>query len=94
MKYITFTAITMLALAGCTNPNPGEPLSPDFGNAVHANIAAQVDNPMPNEKIGVGILDGQRFENAIDRYRTNKVYKPHLPLQGGNVYDQSQSQQQ
>jgi type IV pilus biogenesis protein CpaD/CtpE len=86
---MTFAAF---GLAACVN-NP-EHLSADFGNAVNHNIAAQVDNPMPNERVGAGPQDGERLERAIERYRTNKVYPPHLPLEGGHVYDQPQIQQQ
>jgi type IV pilus biogenesis protein CpaD/CtpE len=83
--------LTSLALAACIE-NPHQPLSPDFGNAVKANIAAQVVNPQP-AMTGPNLSDGQRIDNAMDRYRTNKVYKPHLPLEGGQIYDQSNQQQ-
>ncbi len=73
-----------LALVGCADPH--QSLSPDFGNAVAANIAAQVVNPAP-AMAGATDTDGQRVNNAINRYRTNKVYTPHLPLEGGKVYD-------
>ena len=91
MKFVMFAALT-LATAACSE-RP-EHLSVDFGNAVNSNIAAQVDNPLPNEKIGAGPQDGERLERAIERYRANKVYSPHLPLEGGHVYDQPQMQQQ
>jgi hypothetical protein len=86
-------AVALLALAGCSE-NHVTNLSPNFGNAVNYNIAVQVDNPLPNERIGAGPQDGTRLENAIERYRTNKVYRPELPLQGGHIYDQPQQQQQ
>jgi type IV pilus biogenesis protein CpaD/CtpE len=79
-----------LALAACADPH--QSLSPDFGNSVSANIAAQVVNPNPAIAGGPTDMDGQRLGNAIDRYRNNKVYKPHLPLEGGKVFDQPQAQ--
>jgi type IV pilus biogenesis protein CpaD/CtpE len=93
MKYglVVFAALT-LATAACNERS--EHLSADFGNAVNSNIAAQVDNPLPNERVGAGPQDGVRLEKAMERYRTNKVYHPHLPLEGGHVYDQQQQMQQ
>ena len=92
MRYGLAMAFTAFGLAACVTPP--QHLSADFGNAVNSNIAAQVDNPMPNERVGAGPQDGERLERAIERYRTNKVYRPHLPLEGGHVYDQQQMQQQ
>ena len=86
--------VVAVALGACTEELPPEHLSADFGNAVNANIAAQVDNPMPNEKMSVGPQDGARANSAFERYRTNKVYRPELPLQGGHIYDQQPMQQQ
>ena len=81
MKHVVFLAVAALALAGCQNR---EPLAADFGNSVNANIAAQVVNPAPASR-GPNDGDGTRMANAIDRYRTNKVYKPTSPLQGGRI---------
>jgi hypothetical protein len=89
MKYVA--VVIALALTACADPHL--PLGPDFGNAVNANIAAQVVNPTPAPP-GIAYTNGQRMENAIIRYETNKVYKPHLPLEGGKVYDQPQQYQQ
>ncbi|GGF14299.1 hypothetical protein GCM10011611_20080 [Aliidongia dinghuensis] len=82
-----------LALSGCADPH--EPLSRDFGNAVNSNIAAQVINPTPQWS-GDPSTNGQRVDNAVNRYLNNKVYRPLLPLEGGKVYDHTseQSQQQ
>ena len=67
--------LVVLALAACADPH--EPLSPDFGNYVRANIAAQVVNPAPTT--GGWDADGERIERAIQRYHTNRVYPPHNP---------------
>jgi hypothetical protein len=72
-----------LALAACTDPH--QPLSADFGNAVNNNIAAQVVNPNP-ALAGSNDTDGQRAGSAMNRYQTNRVYQPHLPLESGRVY--------
>jgi type IV pilus biogenesis protein CpaD/CtpE len=77
--------LAALGLAGCADPH--EPLSPDFGNYVRANIAAQVVNPAPTT--GGWESDGQRIERAIRRYHTNTVYPPYNPnsaaaFSGGN----------
>ena len=72
-----------LALAACADPH--QPLSADFGNAVNTNIAAQVVNPNP-AMAGPNDTDGQRIGNAVNRYRTDRVYQPHLPLENGRIY--------
>lgn len=77
-----------LVLVGCTDTQ--RPLSPTFGQAVNANIAAQVVNPAPAYD-APGLSDGQRIDNAVHRYRTNRVYEPHLPLEGGQIYDNGKS---
>jgi hypothetical protein len=80
-----------LALAACADPHA--PLAPDFGNAVAANMAAQVVNPAP-PPLGVAETSGQRLDNAIDRYNANREYQPRLPLAGGRIYDTTQARQQ
>jgi type IV pilus biogenesis protein CpaD/CtpE len=79
MKRIILLAA--LALAACEDPQ--RPLSPDFGNAVNANIAAQIINPNP--RIGAADTDGQRVGDAMERYRTGKVYRPNAPLEAGKI---------
>ena len=64
--------LALFSLAACADPH--ETLSPDFGNAVRANIDAQVVHPTPPP--GMANTNGQRIENAIHRYQTNTVYKP------------------
>jgi type IV pilus biogenesis protein CpaD/CtpE len=89
MKHLIL--LTSLGLFACADPH--QPLSPDFGNAVKANIAAQVVNPQP-AMTGPNMSDGQRIGNAMDRYRTNKVYKPQMPIMSGQGQDQQSNQQQ
>ena len=60
------------ALAACADPH--EPLSPDFGNAVRANAAAQIVNPNPPP--ATTTTDGARLNTAIHRYETNTVIQP------------------
>jgi hypothetical protein len=85
-----FVLLAAFALVACADPH--QPLSQDFGNSVAADIAAQVVNPKP-ALAGSNDSDGQRVGNAIDRYRTNKIIKPHLPLEGGKIFDQPLNQQ-
>jgi hypothetical protein len=86
-----FVLLAGLTLAACTDPHA--PLSPDFGNAVNANIAAQVVNPDP-APAGLADTNGKRVEKAVDRYVNDKTYQPRLPLEGGRVYDQAVQQPQ
>ncbi len=79
MKRLIMLAV--LALAACEDPH--RPLSRDFGNAVNANIAAQVINPNPT--VGVADTDGQRVSDAMERYRTGKVHRPLAPLEAGKI---------
>ena len=66
--------LAALGLAGCMDPH--EPLSPDFGNSVRANIAAQLVNPEPNLDTAEIETDSVRIDNALRRYRTNRTYPP------------------
>ena len=66
--------VVALGLAACADPH--EPLSADFGNSVRANIQAQLVNPEPNYSSAFPETDGERVENAIRRYRTNRVFPP------------------
>jgi len=66
--------ISLLALAGCEDPHL--PFAPGFGNAVATNIAAQVVNPTPHAEGPAPATDGKRIGDAIERYRTGKVYPP------------------
>ena len=72
----------ILTLAACADPH--EPLSADFGNAVNANIGAQVINPIPLVS-GAADTDGQRVGDAMNRYRTGKVTRPLPPLEAGKI---------
>jgi type IV pilus biogenesis protein CpaD/CtpE len=84
--------LSALALAACSDVNPREPLSRDFGNSVNANIAAQVVNPAPAPG-GSAEMDGQRADSAIARYRAGKVIPPHPPLANGSIYPGTTDQQ-
>lgn len=66
--------LAALGLAGCMDPH--EPLSADYGNSVRANIQAQLVNPEPNYSSAFPETDGERVENAMKRYRTNRVFPP------------------
>ena len=67
-----------LALGGCADPHL--PLAPDYGNAVATNMAAQIINPAPNTTYREPVTNGERMTDAMDRYRTGKVYPPLPPI--------------
>ena len=71
--------LPLLALAGCVE-DPHVPLVADFGNSVATNIAAQTINPLPHATGPAPATDGKRIGDAIQRYRTGKVYPPIPPI--------------
>lgn len=77
MKHILL--LPLLALAGCAD-DPHMPLAADFGNSVATNIAAQTVNPLPHAVGPAPATDGKRIADAIQRYRTGKVYPPIPPI--------------
>lgn len=64
-----------IALTGCIDAR--KDLSPDFGNAVRANLAAQIADPEARYE---GVLqpggDGARAALAASRYGKNQVVQP------------------
>jgi len=72
-------ALLIIGLSACADPHV--PLAPDFGNAVSANIAAQVINPAPNVSEQYPTTNGQRAAGAVERYRTEHVYPPVPPIE-------------
>jgi uncharacterized membrane protein YgcG len=67
--------LLLAGLGGCVY-NPHEDMAPDFGEAVHANIASQVVNPVPLQPRGPALNNGIRMDSAYQRYETNRVYRP------------------
>jgi hypothetical protein len=67
--------LLLAGLGGCVY-NPHEDFSPDFGEAVHANIASQVVYPTPLRPRGPALNNGIRMNSAYQRYETNRVYRP------------------
>jgi type IV pilus biogenesis protein CpaD/CtpE len=66
--------LPLFVLASCADPH--EPINADFGNAVTTNMAAQIINPGPNTTVRSATVDGRRMNDAIERYRTGRVYPP------------------
>lgn len=59
---------------------PVDQPSPEFGNAVRQNIAAQVVNPDPYPAdMPAPEFDGERTRDSLQRYRDDKVKRP-LPM--------------
>ena len=72
-------AVSLLVLAGC-RPAPTT-LAPDYGNAVSSNMAAQIINPTPYTGPQYPTTDGKKAADAMQRYRTGKVYPPQPPIE-------------
>ena len=72
-------SILVLFAVSCTH-NMAEremTLQDDFGNAVKTNIAAQTINPdAGKEPVPVATRDGQKTEQALKQYRTDKGKAP------------------
>ena len=70
----------MLGLGACTqNPAQSEiRLSPDFGDALRENLAAQIADPDPHYAgtLAPGASDGARIDLAQTRYQKNEVVRP------------------
>jgi len=75
-----FVIAAMLGLGACTqNPMQSEMrLSPDFGDAVRENLAAQIADPDPHYAgtLAPGASDGARVDLAQTRYQKNQVIRP------------------
>lgn len=67
-----FLSATILCSAGCVSLN--EPLSTRFGESYTANMNAQIVDPTPAE--GAPMMDAQKADAAIERYRKDEVKEP------------------
>ena len=79
-RIVFATAIAMLGLTACAqNPSQSEMrMSPDFGDAVRENLAAQIADPDAHY-VGTpapGASDGARIDLAQTRYQQNQVIPP------------------
>ncbi len=77
--------LLLAGLGGCVY-NPHVDMAPDYGEAVHANMASQVVYPLPLQPTGRSASNGVRMDSAYQRYQTNRIYKPTAvpSLQGGS----------
>jgi len=77
-----FLAIAaMLGLGACAGQNPLQSeirMSPDFGDALRENLAAQIADPEPHYAgtLAPGASDGIRIDLAQTRYQKNQVVRP------------------
>jgi hypothetical protein len=70
-------AVVFIALQGCSYDDISALTTPDFGNAVSANIAAQTVNPMaPMDRSVPLSMEGQRAALQQQRYTTDMVEQP------------------
>ena len=67
-----------LVLAACTTPANAP--RPEFGQAVRNNMAAHIIDPNPPESMELPPSDGARRALMIERYRTDQVETPPLPV--------------
>jgi len=71
------TVVACLIVVGCdTYTKPKKPLSQDFGNAVHHNMAVQIVNPEASAAITeLPTLDGNRANAAMTQYQGGATKK-------------------
>ena len=67
-----------LALAACTTP--ANTPRPEFGQAVRNNMTAQIIDPNPPENMELPPSDGVRRSLMIQRYQSDEVESPPLPV--------------
>lgn len=74
----TALAVTVfLALAGCTGENGGlHSTGPAMGEAYRQTMAAQIIDPAPRYEFADPETSGEHAQQAIERYRTDKVKRP------------------
>jgi len=70
--------LTGLLLAACNTP--ANTPRPEFGQAVRNNMTAQIIDPNPPEDMELPPSDGARRALMIERYRTDQVEPPMLPV--------------
>jgi len=78
MKIQITVLLAALALAGCGNA-PADVPPPDFGEAVHRNMAAHIIDPQPPASMELPPSDGVRRALMISRYQADKVETPREP---------------
>ena len=67
-----------LVLAGCSTP--ANTPRPEFGQAVRNHMAAHIIDPNPPASMELPPSDGARRALMIERYRTDQVEPPLLPV--------------
>lgn len=70
-----FTLLLTGMTAGCATDRTAT-IDPDFGNAVRHNIAVQVINPEGVAEDDSDTMDGQKAEQAVERYRQGPAEAP------------------
>lgn len=70
-------AMALLALAGCTGEDGGlHSTGPAMGEAFRQTMAAQIIDPAPHYEYADPETGGEHAQQAIERYRTDKVKRP------------------
>jgi type IV pilus biogenesis protein CpaD/CtpE len=77
MKIQATVLLAGLAVAACNSP--ADTAKPEFGEAVHRNMAAHIIDPQPPESMELPPADGVRRSLMISRYQADKVETPREP---------------
>lgn len=79
IKFSSLGILLSMSVSACATTSAGPSgNSPQFGNAVRANIAAHAVPATPEEKANTFIpADRSRQAKAIERYKDDEVEKPH-----------------
>ncbi|MEJ2379377.1 MAG: hypothetical protein P8Y53_18835 [Pseudolabrys sp.] len=72
-------ALLLTALNGCSDYlRRSDFISPTAGDAIATDQITQMVDPWPRVSAQRNIgFDGQRMENAVERYHTNRTYPPN-----------------
>ena len=85
-------ALALAALSGCGEYfDRRDTISLSAGNAIATDKVTQMVDPWPPASADKNIgFDGERMQHAVERYRTNRTYKPN-GTGTGDTYGQAKA---